>query len=476
MKIIVMKTRVINFIKSAVIVLALAGCSNDFLELEPTDSISEDIVFDSYTTAKAALIGAYDQMSSVSFGGLYNPIVADIMGEDVMVNSVNNWNWFIPVYQMDVLPNYVYIDSPWWAGFKLIYDANSIINNSVYIPDATTEQIDELVGQARVLRAYSMLKLAQMYSPAYARNPDAESILLNIDPVDDLYTGFKRSKLSQVYAQIESDLLAATSELEENDDKGFFDSRAAHALLARLYLDMGEWESARDHAKLASKDLELMTINEMFSGFGIRNRETIYSIAYTQDDNNTFLTLPSFYWPVSGYSSMRANNVFVNEFTAADSRKSFFLKLDEIDPDRYLIVKFGHNNSIGNAERICIRASEMLLIEAECEAELGNNSQAQDALYQIQRRSNPGVSKSTSTGQALIDEVLLERRKELFGEGFRWHDIKRRQLPFTRTGDHWVKLSFTAQDSDYFRLTFPIPQSEIDSNDSLENSDQNIGY
>lgn len=475
MKIFIMKTRVLNLIKATFLTLVLASCSNDFLELEPTDSISEEEVFSSYVTANSALMGAYDQLSSFNFAGLYNPIMADIMGEDVMINSVNNWNWFIPVYQMNVLPNYVYVDSPWWAGFKLIYDANNIINNSIYIPDATPEQITDLVGQAQVLRAYAMLKLAQMYSPAYARNPESPSILLNTG-TDDLYSGFERATLSEVYAQIESDLIAAASQLEENSDKGFFDSRSANALLARLYLDMGEWELARDHAKLAYKGLTLMDLNDMFAGFSTRNSETIYTIAFTQEDNNTYLTLPSFYWPVGGYSSMRANNNFVSEFSAADTRKSFFLKLDEIDPDRYLILKFGHNNSVGNAERICIRASEMLLIEAECEAELGNYSEAQDALYEIQRRSNPGVSKSTATDQTLINEVLLERRKELFGEGFRWQDIKRRQLPFNRTGDHWVTYSFTAQDPDYFRLTFPIPQSEIDANPALSNSDQNIGY
>jgi hypothetical protein len=475
MKIFEMKTKVINLIKAAFLVLVLAGCSKDFLDLEPTDAISEDEVFGSYVTANSALMGAYDQLSSFSFGGLYNPIMADIMGEDVMINSVNNWNWFIPVYQMNLLPNYTYIDAPWWAGYKLIFNANQIINNAIYIPDATPEQMASLVGQAQVLRAYAMLKLAQMYSPAYAKNPDAPSILLNTDS-DDLDAGFVRAKLSEVYAQIESDLIAAASQLKANDDKGFFDNRSANALLARLYLDMGKWEMARDHAKLASKDLTLMDINDMFSGFSTRNSETIYTIAYTQEDNNTYLSLPSFYWPVGGYSSMRANKDFVSKFSAADARKSFFLKLDEIDKDRFLIVKFGHNNAVGNAERICIRASEMILIEAECEAELGNHTEAQNALYKVQKRANPGVTKSTATDQALMNEVLLERRKELFGEGFRWQDIKRRQLPFVRTGDHWVKFSFTAQDPDYFRLTFPIPQSEIDANPALSNSDQNIGY
>ncbi|WP_027138650.1 RagB/SusD family nutrient uptake outer membrane protein [Gaetbulibacter saemankumensis] len=471
-----MKTKVITLIKAAFLLLIFTGCGHDFLEEEPTDAISEDEVFESYVTAKAALIGTYDQLSSFSFGGLYNPIMADIMGEDVMVNSVNNWNWWIEVYQMNLLPNYVYINNPWWNGYKLIYDTNKIINNSVYIPDATSDEINDLVGQARVLRAYTMLKLAQMYSSAYAKDPQTPSILLPTGDEEDIYTGFKRERLSDVYDYIEGDLTAAANQLKENDDKGFFDRRAANALLARLYLDKGEWALARDHAKLAYEGLTLMDVNEMYSGFSTRNSETIYTIAYTQEDNNTYLTLPSFYWPVGGYSSMRANKDFVAEFSTADYRKGFFLKIDDIDPDRFLIVKFGHNNSVGNAERICIRASEMLLIEAECEAELENYTQAQDALYKIQRRSNPGVIKSTATGQELIDQVLLERRKELFGEGFRWQDIKRRQLPFHRDGDHWVKLSFGPQDADYYKMTFPIPQSEIDANDMLENSDQNVGY
>jgi hypothetical protein len=147
-----------------------------------------------------------------------------------------------------------------------------------------------------------------------------------------------------------------------------------------------------------------------------------------------------------------------------------------IDPDNWLILKFQHNQSVGNAERISIRAAEMYLIEAECEAELGNDEKAQDALYVIQGRSHPGIGKSTNTGQELIDEILLERRKELFGEGFRWNDIKRRNLPFKREGDHWVKLDFGPGDEDYYRLTFPIPQREIDANTALTQDDQNKGY
>jgi len=214
----------------------------------------------------------------------------------------------------------------------------------------------------------------------------------------------------------------------------------------------------------------------MYSGFHTRNSETIFTVAYTPEDNNTYMSIPSFYWPLNGYSSMRANDTFVNSFGDNDYRKSFFLMYPEIDIERHLILKFAHNGQVGNAERISIRASEMYLIEAECEAELGNTTAAQDALHMIQERSIPGVSKSTATGQALIDEILMERRKELFGEGFRWNDIKRRSLPFKREGDHWVKFDFDSNDADYYRLTYPIPQSEIDANSKLSQEDQNIGY
>ncbi|WP_456460488.1 RagB/SusD family nutrient uptake outer membrane protein [Reichenbachiella sp.] len=454
----------------------LSACGDDFLELEPTDAISEDQVFESEVITQAALVGVYDILGSPNFEGLYVPIYGDLVGEDIMINSVDNWNWFVPVYQMEILPNYTYTDNPWWTGYKLIGDASRIIGNVQSVPDATEEEKNRMEGEARALRAYAMLKLAQMYSPAYARDSSALSILVVNEPKEVGSEDMGRSSLQEVYNQIETDLTAAINLLEENDDKGFLDQRAAKAILARMYLDQGKWAEARDMAKEAYEGLQLMSVDEMYTGFSTRNSETIFSLAYTQDDNNVYLSLPSFYWPVSGYSSMRANDLFVDQFSSQDYRRSFLIQLDDIDPDRNIILKFGHVSAVGDAERICIRASEMYLIEAECEAELGNYGSAQDALYEIQKRANPAAAKSTATGQNLVDEVLMERRKELFGEGFRWNDIKRRQLPFKREGDHWVTFDFNANDPDNYRLTYPIPQSEIDANTMINEVDQNEGY
>ena len=474
-----MKNIKIRTIALLVVSISLfSSCSKDFLEPKPTTALENDEVFKSLTNAKVAMIGAYDQFSSYYFDGLYLPIMSDLMGEDLMLNSERNYNWFVAVYQMQLLPNYQYSSNPWSKGYKILYDANRIVEGANIIPDASREEKEELIAEAKVMRAFVMLKLVQMFAPAYSVDANAPGILLVTTPLDYDAPDIKRSTVGDVYNQIVADLSYAVDKLPAADygETGFFGKRAAHAILARTYLDMQEWANARDNAKLAYDGLELMSMQELVGGFYSSNSETIFSVSYTPEDNNVYLSIPSFYWPVAGYSSMRADVNFVNRFNKNDARSYQFQKIDQIDPDNWLILKFQHNQQVGNAERISIRASEMYLIEAEAEAELNNYSVAQDALYKIQSRAYPGVQKPISTGQDLIDEILIERRKELFGEGFRLNDIKRRNLAVKREGDHWVKFDYNPNDADYYRFTFPIPQKEIDANSALTQDDQNIGY
>jgi hypothetical protein len=358
-----------------------------------------------------------------------------------------------------------------------------ILANVGRIPDATEEQKKHLEAQAKVMRAYVMLKLVQEFAPSFAEDPEAKSIMLVTEPKGAEDHAVPRAPLSDVYTQIETDLLSAIglfSAIEgdiNTNDVGFFNKRAAQAILARAYLNTGEWEDARNMAKAAYDGVTLMTPGQRQEDpFYYRNSETIFTLAYTQDVNNVYLTIPSFYYPANGYSSIRLNDKFVEQFSNSDVRKYYIIRQDNIDTDRWLTVKFWHNGQIGNAERIAIRASEMYLIEAECEAELGNYEEAQNALHVIRERAQPGVQKSLATGQELIDQILLERRKEFYGEGFRWNDIKRRLGRFKREGDHWAKFDFGPEDTDYYKLTFPIPQSEIDVNPLITKDDQNKGY
>lgn len=485
-----MMMRVMKYIKAsllAVTILLAGSCTEDFLDTEPSTALDEDFVFKTYQTAESALVGAYDALSSYAFEGLFMPIMNDLMGEDLLINSENNWGWFVEVYELNVLPNYSWARSPWTTGYGIIYNANRIIEAAPQIPEATDEEKDNLIGQAKVMRAFVMLKLVQMYAPAVSVNPDAPGIL-NVNKVfahDD--EDITRAPVGEIYEQIITDLTSATNLLVEAETEdeifntGFFGLRAAHAVLARAHLDLQNWEEARDNAALAREDMELEFIGELNYGMFRPNIETIFSVAYTEEDNNIYLSIPSFYYPYFGYSSIRVETAFAESFGAGDARKisikhgkELVFGDEPVDEDNYVTTKFWHNASVGNAERISIRASEMVLIEAESEYELGNEGEARILLHEIQTRA--GAPKYNNSGEALLEEILMERRKELYGEGFRWSDIKRRSLPVVREGDHWARFDFSAMDEDYYRMTFPIPQSEIDNNQVLTEEDQNTGY
>jgi hypothetical protein len=138
-----------------------------------------------------------------------------------------------------------------------------------------------------------------------------------------------------------------------------------------------------------------------------------------------------------------------------------------------------NTGSVGLAQPTMMRTSELLLIKAECEARKSgpDYTAAQNALFLIQKRASASAIKSVSTGATLISEILMERRKELAGEGFAAIDILRTGSTLNRpdvTGPNWSPfLTLPAYD---WRMIFPIPEAEMDSNKSLTATDQNSGY
>ena len=117
-----------------------------------------------------------------------------------------------------------------------------------------------------------------------------------------------------------------------------------------------------------------------------------------------------------------------------------------------------------------MRASEMYLIEAEARANMGDDPGAAAVLFELGSSRDPAYTLSTNTGQALIDEILLQRRWELWGEGFRFYDLKRLNLPLNRNGaNHNANLAviFDVPAGDP-RWQWQIPQSALDNNPLLE--------
>jgi starch-binding outer membrane protein, SusD/RagB family len=122
-----------------------------------------------------------------------------------------------------------------------------------------------------------------------------------------------------------------------------------------------------------------------------------------------------------------------------------------------------------------MRPEEMLLIEAEAQARLGQDAAARSLLKQLLDNRYDQPVTITSGGDQLIEEILLERRIELWGEGFAALDMKRLKRGIDRNNSNHLplvarELVVPANDP---RWLLKIPQAEINANPWINEEHQN---
>jgi hypothetical protein len=124
---------------------------------------------------------------------------------------------------------------------------------------------------------------------------------------------------------------------------------------------------------------------------------------------------------------------------------------------------------------VMMRASEMLLIEAEASARLNDEAHAKQLLDQLRAQRYTGaVTPSANTGSALVEEILLERRIELWGEGFSLYDIKRNKKGLNRGSSHPINVAAVyVLPPQSNKFEFQIPKAELDANPAIPREDQN---
>ncbi len=505
--------------------LVFPSCDTE-LNLLPSTDIEEEVTFQTLEGAEAALNGAY-RCLRVSEYNHYNInhlfFIPEVMGDDMFISKNSNYGRYKNEYEYSVIPSVTQATETWATPYLLIANTNLIINGMGELPDS--DKKTSILGQAHALRGYMYHFLVRLFAQPYSVNPDAPGVVLrevvSTAPV-------KRSTVKDAYTLIVNDLEFAAKNLKPGSDKALIDQKAAQALLARVYLDMGaEYaDKAVDMAQKAVDGKKLMDqdayITEEFSSI---NSETFWSFSTVSGNHGGYLSVASFYYlagggnyikkadgsyevdkegnkvinytdVIDGYNSMKVSKNFIEMFDDKDVRKKLFPKIKEkknpADPNddtmietqdflsyenEYFTTKHRHKEgALGIADLNMIRAAEMYLIIAEVEADRNQSGKAKDALNVL--REARGLDKFEGTGQALVDAIQLERRFELFGEGHRIFDMKRRKQPLNRVGlqGHWAKNVEVIPANDNI-FSFPIPQKEFDGNKELKfPEDQNPGY
>ncbi len=508
-----MKRNIVFKTISVVIValLTVTSCNDDFLVRTPTGSVSEASVFLTTDNARIALNGVHRLMfwrlnppsSQSGFGQGSMMIHIDMLGEDLVKSTLGN-GWYNNAYRWidHRTENFNLPDFAFRFYYRLITNVNLIVNN---IDGATGPVADknELKAQALAYRAFAYHYLVQLYGERYVAGANNSQLGVPII-LDTQLEGQPRATVEEVYAQINQDLDDAILAFADASPRGAsannpdlsaktnLNINVARGLKARVALTQGLWQVAIDNAIAARTGYPLMSKAAYTDGFNnLSNEEWIWGARTIQDEQGFFATFMAYMSHNFSSTYTRTGphailNVLYDAFPDTDVRKENFaltgLTADEKPTAGSLSVPYqsrkftAANPGLSLGDVVYMRSSEMYLIEAEAKAHFGQDGPAAQALFELNTVRDDDYTLSANTGQDLIDEILLYRRLELWGEGFRFLDLKRLNLPLDRlsgVSNHppAVAQIFEVPAGD-IQWQFLIPLNELNANPNMEQNPQ----
>lgn len=475
--------------------LAISSCKKEFLDTFPTTAVAATDALASTQNAIAALNGIhrvmytqYDAQGQAGEGS--NNIFRDLMGEDIVYPLANGSAGLIGWLQWITHRNVNAGDLRYLYRFyyRLIANANILIAgiDAVPGPDADKKMVK---GQALAYRGWAHFQLVQLWGKRYSA-----TTLPNSQPgvpllLENTLEGQPRATVEVVYTQVNKDLDEAITLLAGYTRTGTaaksnFNVNVVRGIKARVALVQQNWEVAATNAIAARAGFTLMTNTEYLSGFNdINNQEWIWGSRQIDDHNTFFFSYFAYISANFNSTVLRTQPRAINgplweSIPTTDIRKQCWDKTGATVPVPPGGARVPYQNkkylakssalSVGDVPYM--RAAEMYLIEAEARARQGQSAPAQAALFTLVKNRNANYVMSTNTGQALIDEIMFNRRIEFWGEGFRFTDLKRLDLPLNRTGipNHLPALIQVSQiPAGDIQWQFLFPQDEMNANKAI---------
>lgn len=341
---------------------------------------------------------------------------------------------------------------------------------------------------------------------------------------------------AQIYKDLdEAIMLFEQSGMDRNASQVWMPNiNVAHAIYARAALTKQDYTKALTEAKLARQNYPLMSNAEYHAGFCNPTSEWIFGSFGSAQENNWYWSYGTQY-ACNGYYANAAGAAngagsigreLINRIPNNDARKALFLTEDKFPGYNfndgsamdlgYGILGMGDDEKKADAlweeaAAYCqkmavsgleapyqagymylggqlkfyvfdtpgvsylpfIRSSEMVLVEAEANYFLNDETAARAALVELNATSgrNPEYTCDKS-GEALWNEIMDYRELELWGEGFAWSDYKRwnRDIvrhSFAEGGNAHISVAKTIPASGVNKWTWDVPLNETDYNDEL---------
>lgn len=495
----------INKLLFLFIALTFVACNEEFLEEFPTSYITPEQIAEASQInpdlQAATVAGIYESMykygtgsandgfgrNDRDFGHRGYDIFGDMLSGD-MALSAKNYGWYSELSELTATVDYSSVNNyQTWRYFYRIINLANIVIDGLGGTDATPESDSgkHFLGQALGARAYGYFYLINYFvNDISVDNPSLPLYLDTSSP------NVEKSNTSVIFDAIVSDLTRAKSLLDDysRPSASNIDKYVASSLLAYTYAAMGENAKAAAEAEYVVTNSGYTVITNAQateSGFNDINElsaSVIWGTDLTTDSGQGLRSwwgtcdIYSYSYAWAGDRKIMDRGLFA-QIPADDVRKGQFLDNSASGYDMTPYYKFYHGDRVIGGQRtvttdyIYLRIAEMYLLHAETKQKSGDDATARTSLKAVVSNRVPDVSYVDAlSGQALLDEILLQTRIEMWGEGKSYLSVKRNKLDVVR-GPNWLDFAGTTYQSDDDKLTFEIPEEEIRDNPFI--SDQN---
>lgn len=471
--------------------LCLNSCTKDFLDTLPKGLIIAETTSDFRMLLDNADTRYTNNLAQVSG-------FVDVVSDDSQLDSV----WYdwerdrLHAKQLYAFAPQVWLpDGP--AGdvvWKQNYYISTLVSNileEIHIADDNPGMQQQLIAEAKVHRAYAYLTLVNIYAKHYNSATASSDLGVPLLGNPVALPSLERASVQEVYDFILTELLGSVENLPQDIFQQYSHRPtqvSAFAILARTYLYMGNYEKALEYSEksLNIKDF-LYNYNSIYTD--LDRTENVTGISRISDDEMLLHKTTVKNVSLSSYmmlDTISFNNLYDGYSQINDSvvenydlrRTLWFDNFDDngmLTGDRATYVFSDNRYSVDAAivDYIPISTPEMFLIRAESNARLGNLSEALADINKLRRnRFKTGTYTSLAVSdvgdqKAVLNEVLLERRRELFGKELRLFDVKRLGLPVTHLRPGTMEVEFRVPANDP-KLIWPIHYQYIELNPELE--------
>lgn len=475
--------------------LLLQACDEDFLDVHPVDAISDEEAFETLDDFHTGLNGVYASMRTVSYWGKNMVMNFDVAVDDAYaVQGFSNqygaqYAWTLQAGATDV-------GNLWLSAYRVITRSSNLINQFDQLSEGSEWEREQILGEARLLRAMGHFDLVRVFASPYQLSDPSSEPGIPVVEQENLEEK-SRNTIGEVYDFILDEAHEARDLITRNRHRRYLGVDAVHAFLARVYHEKGNWQKAARFADKVIDARELSAGEEYKSiwredgGTSYGSDEVIFILSFHSSEASSELAIgsnfvgsnpplpPQLDWRVDYLPAIALLDLYDKE---KDVRFDAFFKegvsIPPIDREVTVLVKYHHDNphfsQRGMNQMKVFRVSEAYLVRMEAMAHLGDEEQANKDLAALRAARIENYSHTALSGDALMQAIFDERRKELAFEGMRWFDLKRRGEGFRRRPQPGTgPFNNLRVESDSYRWVWPIPQGEIDANRLIG---QNPGY